>query len=110
MLRWYRDLLGLRARLYGAESLELSSPQRTCHAQWHETDGVMIMNVPAQEPCASVVALLRPIVDAHGRRELLARYGPAEAPPGQQRWNLALCADEEGYETRIYTRDFNRHV
>ena len=69
-----------------------------CQAEWH-AEGVLTMNIPAQEPKLSVVALLKPNKSRERRRELLRAHAPGD------HWREALCCDEDGYEVRVYTKN-----
>jgi maltooligosyltrehalose trehalohydrolase len=90
ILQWYTDLIALRKRL-------ITAGPRTCKAEWHR-EGVLTMQVPADEPKVSVIALLTPNKNRDRRRELLRAHAPSRG------WREALCCEEDGYEVRVYER------
>lgn len=92
MLKWYRDLIALRKRLV------IPGP-RTCRATWKEEDGVLTMQVPADEARLIVAANLRSQPDKQRRAQPL----DVSASNGGT-WEQALCCEHEGYEVRVYTR------
>jgi maltooligosyltrehalose trehalohydrolase len=94
LLRWYRELLALRRRLYsGAHAARPAD--RDCRAEWHEAEGVLTMDVPAPQPRIRVVALLRPQSDSGTRRRLLQRFAPAGSEPVPKN-------DEDGYAVAVF--------
>ncbi|HKD13574.1 MAG TPA: malto-oligosyltrehalose trehalohydrolase, partial [Candidatus Angelobacter sp.] len=77
MLEWYSALLALR-RKYVTDS------NRTCHAELH--DGILTMNVPAENPKLKVVARIQggaplPILDA---------------------WQQVLSDEADGFAVSVY--------
>ena len=81
MLNWYKDLLRLRREL-------LLPGRRTCRAEW-ESDGVLRMQVPAENPALIV------------RASLPGRHLERQAEPG---WFTVLRSDEDGYGLRVLRR------
>lgn len=81
MFHWYQDLLRLRREL-------VVGGQRTCRTEWL-SDGVLRMQVPAENPSLYVLASL----PGH-RAERQVETG----------WFPVLRSDEDGYEVQVFTR------
>jgi hypothetical protein len=81
MLHWYTDLLRLRQELVIRE-------QRTCRAEW-VSDGVLRMQVPAENPSLYVLASL-----PGKRAERQVETG----------WFPVIRSEEDGYEVQVFRR------
>lgn len=81
MFHWYQDLLRLRREL-------VADGQRTCRTEWL-SDGVLRMQVPAENPSLYVLASL-----PGKRAERQVETG----------WFPVLRSDEDGYEVQVFTR------
>jgi 1,4-alpha-glucan branching enzyme len=81
MLEWYRQLLQLRQQC-------VTRAKRTADAQYSE--GVLTMQVPAQNPNLVVIARLK---------------SGAKFPPLENDWRELLHSAEDGYEVSIRTRE-----
>lgn len=81
MLRWHADLLRLRREL-------VTTGQRTCRAEWVE-DGVLRMQVPAENPAVIVLA------------SLPGKQAEQELQTG---WFPVMQSDEDGYQLKVFRR------
>lgn len=80
-LHWYKDLLRLRREL-------VMPGQRTCRAEW-VSDGVLRLQVPAENPSLFVLASL-----PGKRAERQVETG----------WFPVMRSNEDGYEVQVYRR------
>ena len=80
MLEWYSGLLALR-RKYVIDS------NRTCRAELR--DGILTMNVPAEEPRLKVVARIQ---------------GTAPLPAAAAGWHQVLSNEVDGFAVSVWTR------
>lgn len=93
MLKWYRDLLSLRNEMISNRAIE----HRTCRTQWYGDDGVLTMEVPADNAILFVAGLLRPLPDRDVRRKSFDRHSPSHT-------EQLLCCEQDGYEVRVNRR------
>lgn len=91
MLKWYRELIALRKRLV------MPGP-RTCRATWQD-EGILRMQVPAEDPRLIVVANIRREPDKQLRTAALSPESRSA-----ETWKQTLCAKHDGYEVRVYER------
>ncbi len=81
MLDWYQQLLQLRKQ-------NVVNGERTAHAQY--ADGLLTMQVPAQNPTLVLIASLKKGV---------------ALPTLENGWREVLDSDEDGYEVTVRTRE-----
>jgi maltooligosyltrehalose trehalohydrolase len=109
MLKWYRELIALRKRIYGAEDSSfadsgkgttsvvpssvptnppLAAGKRSCLATLLDNGAAIRVQIPRDEPHILILASLKPG----------AKF---EAGAG---WRELLCQDEDGYRVAVYER------
>ena len=81
MLKWYRELIGLRKKLYAWAS-------RSCLASLLDGGSGIRAQIPRDEPSVLIVASLKPG----------AKFEAGEG------WRELICQDEDGYRVAVYER------
>ena len=100
MLRWYRDLIALRKKIYGVGTVQAASPNastpnpsRSCLATLLDDGAVIRVEIP-RAPANEAPRLL-----------VLASLKPGAKFEAGEGWKELLCQDEDGYRVAVYERE-----